>query len=105
MSTTIVSGQASFVNLQTLDADPKSAYTTLMPIYEYQCLEDGETIELLRPMREADAPVDDPKGKGRRFVRTQSTFSVAGSPTTLTHQHSGGGGGCACGNPHGPCNQ
>ena len=74
-----------------------------MPLYEYRSLEDGETIELLRPMREADAPVDDPKGKGRTFVRTHSTFAVAGAPTTTTaHKHAGGG--CACGNPHGPCN-
>ena len=75
-----------------------------MPLYEYKSLEDGETIELLRPMREADAPVTDPEGKGRKFVRTHSTFSVAGSPlgSTSTHKHSGGGG-CGCGKPHGPC--
>jgi hypothetical protein len=73
-----------------------------MPLYEYKSLEDGETIELLRPMREADAPVQDPQGKGRKFVRTHSTFSVAGSPVSSApaHKHSGG---CGCGNPHGPC--
>ena len=63
-----------------------------MPIYEYKSLEDGETIELLRPMADADKPVDDPKGKGRRFVRAHSTFAVAGSPLTKPlHQHKGGG--------------
>jgi hypothetical protein len=46
--------------------------------------------------------VDDPKGKGRLFKRVLSTFAVSGSPVTKpVHQHSGGG--CGCGNPHGPC--
>lgn len=75
-----------------------------MPLYEYRCEEDGETITLLRPMRDADQRVEDPEGKGRTFVRVHSTFAVAGSPTTLPqHKHTSGGG-CACGNPHGPCN-
>ncbi len=73
-----------------------------MPLYEYKSLDDGETIELLRPMADADKPVTDPKGKGRKFVRSLSTFAVAGSPVTKpAHVHSGG---CGCGNPHGPCN-
>lgn len=73
-----------------------------MPIYEYRCVEDGELIELLRPMAEADEPVDDPKGRGRQFVRVHSRFAVAGSPVGATHVHKPGGG-CPCGNPHGPC--
>lgn len=73
-----------------------------MPLYEYECPEDGTTIALLRPMRDADAPVPDPDGKGRTFIRKHSVFSVSGSPTTSTHKHTGPG--CACGNPHGPCN-
>lgn len=77
-----------------------------MPLYEYKSLEDGETIELLRPMADADKHVDDPKGKGRKFVRTLSTFQMSGSPRAAGspqrgHVHSGG---CGCGNPHGPCN-
>jgi hypothetical protein len=72
-----------------------------MPLYEYQSIEDGQTITLLRSMREADAPVADPEGRGRTFVRRQSTFSVSGSPVGATHVHRGPG--CACGNPHGPC--
>jgi putative FmdB family regulatory protein len=73
-----------------------------MPIYEYRCVEDGDLIELIRPMADADTPVDDPKGKGRLFERVLSTFAVSGSPVTKpVHQHSGGG--CGCGNPHGPC--
>jgi putative FmdB family regulatory protein len=72
-----------------------------MPLYEYRCLEDGELIEMLRPMADADKPVPDPAGKGRTFARVLSTFSVAGSPVAAAHKHSGPG--CACGNPHGPC--
>jgi putative FmdB family regulatory protein len=69
-----------------------------MPLYEYKCAEDGETITLLRSMADADKPVDDPKGLGRTFVRTHSTFAVgAGNADSAP-------GGCACGNPDGPCN-
>lgn len=77
-------------------------YNGRMPLYEYRSIEDGETLELLRPMSDADKPVNDPKGLGRKFVRVHSTFSVAGSPVGTTHVHSGPS--CPCGNPHGPCN-
>jgi putative FmdB family regulatory protein len=70
-------------------------------MYEYRCVEDGELITLLRPMADADKPVDDPKGKGRTFSRVFSTFAVSGSPVGQTHVHTGPG--CGCGNPHGPC--
>ncbi len=68
-----------------------------MPLYEYRCVEDGSLVTLLRPMRDADAPVEDPEGKGRAFERVQSLFSVdAPDPKS----HGGGGccgGGCGCG--------
>ena len=72
-----------------------------MPLYEYICREDGDTIELLRPMRAADDPVEDPKGLGRTFIRQFSTFEVgtdsrSASPPSFS-------GGCPCGNPDGPC--
>lgn len=72
-----------------------------MPQYEYMCEADGEVITLLRPMREADRPVEDPKGRGRRFVRRHSTFSVgeSGSKANVAAPSSG----CPCGNPDGPC--
>ena len=77
-----------------------------MPIYEYVSEKDGETIELLRPMAQADAPVDDPAGKGRVFKRVASTFaaqgvavSVGGSPGS-GHVHSGM---CGCGKRPGTC--
>jgi hypothetical protein len=76
-----------------------------MPLYEYESREDGTTISLLRAMKDADAPVEDPDGRGRTFVRKQSVFAVAGSPANpgagQAHVHRGPG--CACGNPHGPC--
>ena len=72
-----------------------------MPMYEYVCDEDGDTITLLRPMGEADAPVEDPRGKGRRFTRVCSTFEVGGAARPKPGATPGSG--CACGNPHGPC--
>ncbi len=50
-----------------------------MPLYEYRCEEDGSTITLMRPMGEADDPVEDPKGEGRVFTRMHSTFAVGSS--------------------------
>jgi predicted nucleic acid-binding Zn ribbon protein len=75
-----------------------------MPIYEYICESDGEVIELLRPMGQADSPVEDPAGKGRTFVRRQSVFGVSGAAS----QGSGaslpiGGGCCPCGKPGSQC--
>lgn len=74
-----------------------------MPQYEYVCVEDGEMITLLRPMAMADAPVEDPAGRGRRFVRRHSTFAVGGSKPSGSLPMMNGGG-CACGDPFGPCN-
>ena len=73
-----------------------------MPLYEYVCEQDGSRIELMRPMSQADDPVEDPESRGRTFVRALSTFQAKGSDrprsTSLPM-----GGGCGCGNPHGPC--
>lgn len=68
-----------------------------MPLYEYVCEEDGEVIELIRPMGRADEPVEDPAGRGRAFRRRVSAISVAsGSSVPIAR-------GCPCGNPDGPC--
>ena len=70
-----------------------------MPIYEYENDQDGEVISLLRPMAQADAPVDDPEGRGRTFRRRHSVFGVS----TGASAESGGaseapqGGCCPCG--------
>jgi hypothetical protein len=77
-----------------------------MPIYEYESIEDGEVIELMRPMKDADAPVNDPAGRGRTFRRKMSVFGVSGAAAAgaasaaPAHVHSAG---CGCGRPHGSC--
>ena len=73
-----------------------------MPLYDYTCPEDGETITLLRSMRDADEPVEDPKGLGRTFIRVCSSFTVGASSKTQSPPPFSGG--CPCGNPDGPCN-
>jgi putative FmdB family regulatory protein len=73
---------------------------SIMPLYEYVCEADGDVIELIRPMGEADEPVADPAGRGRTFTRKQSTFQAKGESPRSVGLPTGG---CACGNPHGPC--
>jgi hypothetical protein len=81
-------------------------YPPAMPLYEYESIEDGEVIELLRPMKDADRPVEDPAGRGRTFRRRMSVFGVSGaaeaasSPASGGHVHSAG---CGCGKPRGSC--
>ena len=72
-----------------------------MPIYEYACEQDGTVIELIRPMAQADAPVEDPEGKARTFTRKHSTFS-AGSPGSDRALPTAGGC-CPCGKTQGAC--
>lgn len=76
-----------------------------MPLYEYVSRQDGEVIELIRPMAAADEPVEDPKGQGRTFVRRQSTFAAKGGPgaagSSLLSGNSGGC--CPCGKSRGSC--
>jgi putative FmdB family regulatory protein len=74
-----------------------------MPIYEYVCEEDGTVIEVLRPMAEADRPVEDPEGRGRTFKRRLSTFAPAGSTGAAGSPSPGGGGCCPCGRNPGSC--
>ena len=78
-----------------------------MPIYEYVSEKDGEKIELLRPMAQADAPVQDPAGKGRVFKRVASTFAAQGVAVSVGggggHVHSGGC--CPCGKQANSCSR
>lgn len=72
-----------------------------MPIYEYVCEQDGTRIELIRPMSEADSPVEDPQKKGRVFKRAMSvpnakTSGGAGTGMSL-------GTCCPCGKGAGSC--
>jgi putative FmdB family regulatory protein len=75
-----------------------------MPLYEYVCEQDGTVIELLRPISQADAPVKDPEGKGRSFVRRHSTFATGGATAGASMSLPMGGGGCCpCGKSAGAC--
>ena len=74
-----------------------------MPLYEYQCREDGTVIELLRPASQADEPVADPQGKGRTFTRRLSTFAPAGTQAGTGKGHVHVGSCCPCGKPSGGC--
>lgn len=77
-----------------------------MPLYEYVSESDGARIELLRPMSEADKPVEDPEGKGRTFKRVQSTFAAkGGSDSGSVGLPVGGGGCCPCGKSAGACSR
>ncbi len=81
-----------------------------MPIYEYRAKEDGAVVELVRPAAQADAPVEDPEGKGRTFERVLSTFAARGGTGSGMGAGMGDGfslpraGCCPCGDPSGPCN-
>jgi len=79
-----------------------------MPLYEYICEADGTVIELIRPMADADKPVQDPDGKGRTFNRMLSVFAPKGSASSGPSSGGGGGGGggggcCPCGKGAGQC--
>ncbi len=78
-----------------------------MPLYEYEAKEDGTVIELMRPMAQADAHVEDPEGKGRTFLRRMSTFapkaSSASTGVTWGGGGASGGGCCPCGKGKGAC--
>lgn len=74
-----------------------------MPVYEYESIEDGTVIELIRPMSKADEPVEDPDGKGRTFKRKHSVFSAGGVGATAGG--GGGGGCCPCGKGAGMCSR
>lgn len=69
-----------------------------MPIYEYVCLECREKFELMRPMRDADAPVNCKKCDSSHTSRLLSVF-FANSGGRVVADSSGGGGcaGCAGG--------
>ncbi len=74
-----------------------------MPQYEYICERDGEVITLLRPMAEADKPVDDPEGKGRKFTRKLSIFGTPGTQAGSGGGHVHTGSCCPCGKAQSQC--
>ena len=73
------------------------SYTGVMPLYEYQCEEDGDLITLLRTMAQADDRVEDPQDRGREFYRVHSTFQVDASSPVAQAPQMPPSGGCCCG--------
>ncbi len=78
-----------------------------MPVYEYACPTCAHVTEAIRRMAEADAALPCEKC-GAPAKRQHSTFlAESAKPATTSQPWAGGpgGGGCGCGNPHGPCNR
>lgn len=71
-----------------------------MPMYEYECAECQHKAELLRAMKDADAPFECEKCKSKKMKRLQSVFAA----TTGSGGESAPMPGCGrCGDPRGSC--
>ena len=73
-----------------------------MPIYEYICLDCGNRFEELRPMKDADAPVDCEQCESEHTSRMLAVFFAHSSGRTIAGASQGcagcSGGSCAnCG--------
>ena len=78
-----------------------------MPVYEYNCDACGTTTETLRRMAHADDPQACPHCGHADTRRRQSVFAAGAGASGSRGERSlpmAGGGGCACGDPMGPCN-
>jgi putative FmdB family regulatory protein len=62
-----------------------------MPIYEYICLDCKQKVELLRPMKDADAPVTCAQCGSDHTSRMLSVFNATSGGRVVA----GGGGGCS----------
>ncbi len=71
-----------------------------MPIFEYVCKSCGNEFEAI--VRGSDA-THCPKCKGAKLEQKLSVFAVASSGASFDSMPASGGGGCACGDPNGPC--
>lgn len=75
-----------------------------MPVYEYVCEKCHTTTEALRKMADADAELACEQCGGAKMTRKHSVFAAgAAAPGGGDVSLPMGGGGCGCGNPHGPC--
>jgi len=76
-----------------------------MPIYEYACQKCGHVTEALRRMNEADAPIACEQCGEAGITRSHSVFAATGAESKDSAMPDlPMGGGCACGDPSGPCN-
>lgn len=62
-----------------------------MPIYEYICLDCGEHTELIRSMKDADAPLKCRKCESEHTSRMLSLFAASSGGRVIA----GSGGGCS----------
>ena len=62
-----------------------------MPIYEYLCLDCGEKFEIVRAMKDADAPLACNKCQSQRTSRLLSLFAAQSGGRVVA----GGGSSCA----------
>jgi putative FmdB family regulatory protein len=74
-----------------------------MPMYEYQCEACGHVTEALRRMGDADQALACENCGSDKTQRAQSVFAAGGSKDSAMPDLPMGGG-CACGDPNGPCN-
>jgi len=70
-----------------------------MPIFEYVCKDCGKEFEAI--VRGAEAP-HCPKCNGAKLEKKLSVFAMA-SGGSSSDSMAASGGGCACGDPNGPC--
>jgi putative FmdB family regulatory protein len=62
-----------------------------MPIYEYYCHDCGQRMELIRSMKDADAPLKCSKCESQNTSRMLSLFNASSGGRVVA----GGGGGCS----------
>jgi len=68
-----------------------------MPIYEYICLDCDTSFEILRPMREADAPIQCKTCQSEHTLRKISVFAAHSGGKVITGNSGGGCAGCSGG--------
>jgi putative FmdB family regulatory protein len=71
-----------------------------MPIFEYICQDCGKEFEVI--VRNRDA-TQCPKCHGTKLEQKLSVFAVASGGSSFESRMPSSGGGCACGDPNGPC--
>lgn len=76
-----------------------------MPIYEYLCNDCGHRFEIMRSMKDADAPVSCKICESQRTKRALSVFFASSEGRAVTAKSGGScSGGCSgCGGSCGSC--
>lgn len=74
-----------------------------MPIYEYVCGDCGEQFDVLRPMKDAEAPIGCRKCESRRTERRLSVFYAQSGGRAVAGTSGGSGCGSCSGGSCGSC--